>query len=104
MCGIIAVLRRPSDRKVPTAERITAPLVGAVDLLARVELDLLGAAADLLDEADRLLGGVPGLLALDRDPTLVGRINEVLAPVPAHLPVWRPRSPDLRTLRRPTRR
>ena len=57
MCGIIAVLRRPSDRKVPTAERITAPLVGAVDLLARVELDLLGAAADLLDEADRLLGG-----------------------------------------------
>ena len=39
MCGIIAVLRRPSDRKVPTAERITAPLVGAVDLLARVEPD-----------------------------------------------------------------
>ena len=85
MCGIIAVLRRPSDRKVPTAERITAPLVGAVDLLARVEPDLLGEAADLLGEADRLLGGVPGLLALDRDPTLVGRINEVLAPVPAHL-------------------
>ncbi|MEC8919861.1 MAG: glucosamine-6-phosphate synthase, partial [Actinomycetota bacterium] len=85
MCGIIAVLRRPSDRKVPTAEGITAPLVGAVDLLARVEPDLLGEAADLLGEADRLLGGVPGLLALDRDPTLVGRINEVLAPVPAHL-------------------
>ena len=79
MCGIIAVLRRPSDRKVPTAERITAPLVGAVDLLARVEPDLLGEAADLLGEADRLLCGVPGLLAMDRDPTLVSRINEVLA-------------------------
>ena len=82
MCGIIAVLRRPSGRAVPGSDDVLAPLVAAVDLLGTADPSRLSDAADLLEGADRLLGGVPGLLALDRDPSLVGRVTATLAVAP----------------------
>ena len=82
MCGIIAVLRRPSSRAVPGSDDVLAPLVAAVDLLGTADPSRLSDAADLLEGADRLLGGVPGLLALDRDPSLVGRVTATLAVAP----------------------
>ena len=85
MCGIIAVLRRPSGRVVPGSDDVLAPLVAAVDLLGTADPSRLSDAADLLEGADRLLGGVPGLLALDRDPSLVGRVTATLAVAPGLL-------------------
>ena len=85
MCGIIAVLRRPSGRAVPGSDDVLAPLVAAVDLLGTADPSRLSDAADLLEGADRLLGGVPGLLALDRDPSLVGRVTATLAVAPGLL-------------------
>ena len=82
MCGIIAVLRRPSGRAVPGSDDVLAPLVAAVDLLGTADPSRLSDAADLLEGADRLLGGVPGLLTLDRDPSLVGRVTATLAVAP----------------------
>ena len=82
MCGIIAVLRRPSGRAVPGSDDVLAPLVAAVDLLGTADPSRLSDAADLLEGADRLLGGVPGLLAMDRDPSLVGRVTATLAVAP----------------------
>ena len=85
MCGIIAVLRRPSGRAVPGSDDVLAPLVAAVDLLGTADPSRLSDAADLLEGADRLLGGVPGLLALDRDPSLLGRVTATLAVAPGLL-------------------
>jgi len=85
MCGIIAVLRRPSGRAVPGSDDVLAPLVAAVDLLGTADPSRLSDAADLLEGADRLLGGVPGLLALDRDPSLAGRVTATLAVAPGLL-------------------
>ena len=82
MCGIIAVLRRHSGRAVPGSDDVLAPLVAAVDLLGTADPARLSDAADLLEGADRLLGGVPGLLALDRDPSLLGRVTATLAVAP----------------------
>ena len=85
MCGIIAVLRCPSGRAVPGSDDVLAPLVAAVDLLGTADPSRLSDAADLLEGADRLLGGVPGLLALDRNPSLVGRVTATLAVAPGLL-------------------
>ncbi len=85
MCGIIAVLRRPSDRAVPGTDEVLAPLAEAAALLGHGEPSALAAAADALEVVDHLLGGVPGLIALDSDPALAGRIRAVLAPVPGLL-------------------
>jgi len=85
MCGIIAVLRRPSGRAVPGSDDVLALLAAAVDFLGTADPSRLSDAADLLEAADRLLGGVPGLLALDRDPSLVGRVTATLAVAPALL-------------------
>src|SRR5678816_1561844 len=65
MCGIIAVLRRPSRRTAPSAESLR-------DLLAAAERafagdhghDRLAAAAAALSHLDRELKGVPGLWTL----------------------------------------
>ena len=75
MCGIIAIVRRPATRPVPGAADVTgmvgaaaAAVAGGVALAAGGELDgvarVLGAAADRLQEANRLLGGVPGVRLL----------------------------------------
>ncbi len=82
MCGIIAVFRRPSDRAIPGTDEVLAPLAGAVALLGRGDPSLLAGVADVLEEVDHMLGGVPGLMALDSDPSLAGRIRAALAPVP----------------------
>ena len=85
MCGIIAVLRRPSGRAVPGTDEVLAPLAEAAALLGHGDPSVLAGAADALEGVDRLLGGVPGLMALDSDPALAGRIRAVLAPVPGLL-------------------
>ena len=72
MCGIVAILTRPSTRAVPTADEVLGLLDRAVAAPTLVE------ATGLVAEVDRLLHGVPGTLAL------VGR-SEFVAGIGARL-------------------
>ena len=76
MCGIVALLSRPPTRPTPgpadvlgALDRAVAVAVGTGPLVDR----LLGAAAEAA-EADGLLKGLPGVLALVRGPELVPAI------------------------------
>ena len=73
MCGIIAVVRRRSERNVPGADAVVAKLVASAGDLAPSLENLAGrleSAAALLGEVDVLLRGVAGLSALIDDPSL----------------------------------
>ena len=93
MCGIIAILRRPSTRDVPTGNSILTLLAEAVDLMvgpdggppAESSARWVAEAAALTAEADRLLNGVPGLLALERDAGLADRITAILSDLPGRI-------------------
>ncbi len=89
MCGIIAVVRRPSTRSTPEGSEVlalvsdlAASLDGAGDVTAS-----LAAAADRLEAADALLRGVPGLRLMLTDHALAGALthhcDELLAAVVA---------------------
>ncbi|WP_419924604.1 SIS domain-containing protein [Candidatus Poriferisocius sp.] len=83
MCGIVAVVRRYSQRVPPTSAEVLdllSPVVGhlrdlgcADDLAGRI-----GAAADNLTRADRLLHGTAGLQSLLREKPLRATIRSAL--------------------------
>ncbi len=86
MCGIIAVVRRPSDRELPSPDRIVELLEAAARRIAAVDPDVelpedlgsqLAAAAADLAAADKLLRGVPGARALLAAPTLVAGVRNL---------------------------
>lgn len=90
MCGIIAVVRRPSTRETPTAEAVIALVADQAVRLVSGATDLDDALTDIgrrLAEADRLLRGVPGLRLMLADdglgPRLVHHCDEILAAVVA---------------------
>ncbi|HJL89616.1 MAG TPA: SIS domain-containing protein [Acidimicrobiales bacterium] len=89
MCGIIAVLRRPSVRPVPTVTDVTGPVGRALDLLKGLVVapDEVGLAevADQLELANQLLGGVSGLTAMEAEGSLIGLLNPLLEQVSEHL-------------------
>ncbi len=71
MCGIIAVVRRPSDRPIPSAAEIEALLEASAQALVAVldrplvtDVDVVSVAAERAGAADRLLRGLPGLRAM----------------------------------------
>ena len=78
MCGIIAVVRRPSRRTPPDA----GPLLAELDA-ARATLDAgpsrLAEAAAKVAGVDRALRGVPGVTALLAGGSLVDDIDARLA-------------------------
>ncbi|MGA0894024.1 MAG: glucosamine-6-phosphate synthase, partial [Ilumatobacteraceae bacterium] len=66
MCGIVAVVSRPSTRPVPADDEVLALLdraLGGLDAGSTATADVAGAAR-LVAAADRLLRGVPGVRAL----------------------------------------
>src|SRR6478609_733690 len=73
MCGIVAILSRPSTREVPAA----AELIRLLD--AAVAAGALADAAQLTARVDSLLKGVPGVLALladaDLGPALIAGLD-----------------------------
>lgn len=84
MCGIIAVLRRPSDRPVPTADDLLGPLVGVAAGLDAADADLveaLAGAAERVEIVDRALRGTPGIRALLTDAGLAPAIDRAVAEV-----------------------
>ena len=70
MCGIIAVVRRRSERAAPAPDALLASLDAAVSDMEPVLADLsarLDTAASVLAEVDRDLRGVPGLTTMVGD-------------------------------------
>lgn len=82
MCGIIAVLRRRSPRAVPDRRDIEAPIRSAfaVDLSLDAEKlePALQAAADRLDQVDRLLRGPAGVRCLVENEELTDLLGREL--------------------------
>jgi glucosamine--fructose-6-phosphate aminotransferase (isomerizing) len=74
MCGIIAVLRRPSERPAPDPADVLAAVDRAAALVTADEASLRSAAAELT-EVNRLLGGVPGVCTLLDNPDLSAAIK-----------------------------
>ncbi len=76
MCGIIAIVRRPSRRPTPLKDEILAPLAAVEqsfsDLDGGVTCAVLRDAADELAEVDSRLRGVPGLRLLLQDRSVAG--------------------------------
>lgn len=96
MCGIIAVVRRRSERVAPSSVEILGLVDGVTDQLDGVDLSgaegPLGDVGDRLHEADRLLRGTPGLRCLLNDVGLadairasLGSLNAVLDGLEAQL-------------------
>jgi glucosamine--fructose-6-phosphate aminotransferase (isomerizing) len=77
MCGIIAVVRRPSTRSTPAGVDVVDPLKGLAAALGRAD-DLtaaLRAAGDELVTVDALLRGVPGIRLLLDDAAVAPALN-----------------------------
>jgi glucosamine--fructose-6-phosphate aminotransferase (isomerizing) len=64
MCGIVAVVRRPSRRAVPDASVLAAGLDEALGLLERADAATLAAAAERVEAVDAALHGTPGVRCL----------------------------------------
>ena len=72
MCGIIAVVRRPSTRPTPDAQDVVVPVTGLAALLraAADGTEALHTTADELTTVDALLRGVPGVRLLLEDESV----------------------------------
>jgi len=89
MCGIIAVLRRRSDRPVPAPDELTAILRGAADEVAAAPVADLGrtlsAVVERVEALDRLLRGTAGIKALLGERALPGTIDGLVESIAAAL-------------------
>jgi glucosamine--fructose-6-phosphate aminotransferase (isomerizing) len=85
MCGIIGVVRRPSERTPPTADDIVTLLEQTLAVLPDTVSDGLRQALDetsgLLDQADLLLRGPVGVRGLLGDRTLIDTVEALMADV-----------------------
>ncbi len=77
MCGIVAVIRRPSKRHAPAPDELLATLREAATTLVQARsapsglLEELGSAHAQLAALDEALRGMPGLQCLLADPALL---------------------------------
>ncbi len=89
MCGIIAVLRRRSDRTPPTSAELVALLDGVGSALAAAAPEDLAAtvagAAVQVQQADQLLRGSAGIRALLADRSLPDTIDRLIGEASAEL-------------------
>ena len=90
MCGIIAIVRRPSTRPTPLKDEILAPLRAVMNSLSDlgdggVAFSVLREAGDELADVDTQLRGVPGLRLLLQDRSVAGVLahncDQILAAV-----------------------
>ncbi len=85
MCGIIAVLRRPTDRSLPDPNGFVADLQAAVAALRDGGglLDRLTRASERVESVDAALRPVVGVLALRGAPAAADRIRALCAELSA---------------------
>src|SRR5436853_5095795 len=81
MCGIVAVLRRPSRRPPPSPDAVLGPLDAA---LAAVDLDTVDEVAASVAAVDQSLRGVPGVRALV-DPEVRAAVESRVAALEAEV-------------------
>ena len=81
MCGIIAIVRRPSIRPVPTSSEVLDVMGEAVAAFDPGDADALDRSAEALREANRLLLGVPGVSCLLQHPGLAAEARARLDPL-----------------------
>ncbi|MGH9119538.1 MAG: SIS domain-containing protein [Acidimicrobiales bacterium] len=86
MCGIIAVVRRPSDREPPQPSELLDLIEPVPGRLAAQSPDDLTAPtlselAETLERADTLLRGVPGVRALLAAPDLAAAVDRLTAEI-----------------------
>ena len=83
MCGIIAVLRKRSERTPPSGADLLALLDGTADTLRSLVGSVDGAAIDAVaqrvEEVDAHLRGTPGVRALLDDRALASSVEAVVA-------------------------
>lgn len=108
MCGIIAVVRRRSERTPPPSGDLIEPIERALDLISadpggalegtdarqagrtdeRADLrGVLTATAGYLEAVDALMKGVPGVEALVDDPIVMSNVETLMAAVDDRLGV-----------------
>ena len=75
MCGIIAVLRRPSSREVPELVELLGLLESVSNSLSLDDLNMLKKHAESLDFVNSQFKGLPGFLALFYNENLVPAIE-----------------------------
>jgi glucosamine--fructose-6-phosphate aminotransferase (isomerizing) len=89
MCGIIAVVRRSTDRPPPDPDALVAPFHGAADAVAAAETGELPAVLDDLaarvEAVDRALRGTPGIAALLGDRALAPALEKLTTDLGAAL-------------------
>jgi len=78
MCGIIAVLRRPSSREIPELVEILGSLESVSNSLSLDDLNVLKKHVESLDIVNSQLKGLPGFLALFNNENLVPAIETSL--------------------------
>ena len=78
MCGIIAVLRRPSSREVPELVELLGLLESVSNSLSLDDLNMLKKHVESLDFVNSQLKGLPGFLALFNNENLVPAIETSL--------------------------
>ncbi len=80
MCGIVSIIRRPSERPPPSAsdvlDALGAARAGLPTSIDGPDVGPLEEAAEHLERADRLLRGTPGVWALLGDPALAKGVDE----------------------------
>jgi glucosamine--fructose-6-phosphate aminotransferase (isomerizing) len=75
MCGIIAVLRRPSSREVPDLVELLGLLESVSNSLSLDDLNMLKKQVESLDFINSQLKGLPGFLGLFNNESLVPAIE-----------------------------
>lgn len=81
MCGIIAILRRPSTRPVPSASEVLALVAQAEASFSSNDAEALNETAAALEALNELLLGVPGVQALLSNAGLSAEIDARLRPL-----------------------
>lgn len=75
MCGIVAILRRRSERSAPSAATLLDLVTRAEASFDAYRTDALTATTARLVELNRLLLGVPGCIALLDSPGLSSELR-----------------------------
>lgn len=81
MCGIVAIVRRPSSRAVPTPAETLALVSQAVATFNENSVAGLDQTTETLGELNALLLGVPGAIALIESAGLASEISAQLQPL-----------------------
>ena len=78
MCGIIAVLRRPSSREVPDLMKFNDLLDSIANSLSLEDLIVLKKQVESLDFVNSQLKGLPGFFDILQKEDLVAEIEKKL--------------------------